>query len=102
MGMQPLSGFLAGPISRARVDRVLMSTNSRMAGRQTLLGQAFDAVWQELAGNYTTALIIEEKRMRLALIILALANFGERDPDEIKDNALATMQFREQQIQSMH
>jgi hypothetical protein len=33
MGMQPLSGFLAGPISRARVDRVLMSTNSRMAGR---------------------------------------------------------------------
>jgi len=71
-------------------------------GTLALLGQAFDEVWQEIAGNYSSAPVIEEKRMRLALIILALANFGERDPDEIKDKALATMQFREQQIQSMH
>ena len=71
-------------------------------GTLTLLGQAFDAVWQELAGNYTTALIIEEKRMRLALIILALANVGERDLDKIKDDALAIMRMREQQIRSMH
>jgi len=69
---------------------------------RALLGQAFDEVWQEIAGNYTSALAIEEKRMRLVLIILALANFGVRDLDEIKDRALATMRLREQQIRSMH
>jgi hypothetical protein len=68
----------------------------------TLLGQAFDEVWQDIAGNYTTAQVIEERRMRLALIILELANIGGRDLDAIKDDALAIMRMREQQIRSMH
>jgi hypothetical protein len=68
----------------------------------TLLGQAFDEVWQEIAGNYITAEVVEERRMRLALIILELANMGERDLDEIKDDALAIMRLREQQTRLMH
>jgi hypothetical protein len=67
-----------------------------------LLGQAFDQVWKVIADNYIGAQVIEERRMRLALIILALAKIGERDLDEIKDDALAIMRIREQQIRSMH
>jgi hypothetical protein len=67
-----------------------------------LLGQAFDEVWEEIAGKYASAQVIEESRIRLALIILELANIGERDLDEIKDDALAIMRIREQQIRSMH
>ena len=72
--------------------------------RQTLalLGQAFDEVWKDIADNYTGAQVIEERRMRLVLIILELANIGERDLDEIKNDALAIMRIREQQIRSMH
>jgi hypothetical protein len=65
-------------------------------------GQAFDEVWQRIADNYIGARVIEERRMRLALIILELAKIGERDLDEIKDDALAIMRISEQQIRSMH
>ena len=68
----------------------------------TLLGQAFDEVWKDIADNYTGAQVIEERRMRLVLIILELANIGERDVDAIKNDALAIMRIREQQIRSMH
>jgi hypothetical protein len=52
--------------------------------------------------NYTGAQVIEERRMRLVLIIIELANIGERDLEEIKNDALAIMRIREQQIRSMH
>ena len=68
----------------------------------TLLGQAFNEVWQEIAGNYTAAQVIADRRMRLALIILSLANIGGRDLDEIKNEALAIARIQEQQIRSMN
>jgi hypothetical protein len=67
-----------------------------------LLGQAFDEVWQDIAGNYGAAATIEDRRTRLALIILELANMGERDLDDIKREALAIMRLREQRTQSRH
>ena len=67
-----------------------------------LLGRAFDDVWQDIAGNYGAAAMIEDRRTRLAQIILELANIGERDLDEIKSDALAIMRLREQRNQSRH
>ena len=67
-----------------------------------LLGQAYEEVWLNIAGNYGTAATIEDRRIRLALIILELANTGERDLDEIKSDALAIMLLREQQTRSLH
>ena len=52
-----------------------------------LLGQAFDEVWKDIAGSYGAAETIEGRRTRLALIILELANIGERVLDEIKSDA---------------
>jgi hypothetical protein len=67
-----------------------------------LLGQAFDEVWLDIAGNYRAASAIEDRRTRLALIILELANMGARDLDDIKSDALAIMRLREQRTQSRH
>jgi hypothetical protein len=62
-----------------------------------LLNQAFDELWKDIAGNYASAQTIEDRRMRLALIILELANIGERDLDEIKTDALAIMRLRDRE-----
>jgi hypothetical protein len=71
-------------------------------GTLQLLGQAFDEVWKDIAGNYGAVETIEDRRRRLALIILEIANIGERDLDEIKSDALAIMRHREQRTQSRH
>lgn len=59
-----------------------------------LLCRAFDEAWQDIAGNYGH-IAVEDKRTRLALIILQLASNGERDVDDIKETALEIMRLRE-------
>jgi hypothetical protein len=71
-------------------------------GKLQLLGQAFNKVWKDIAGNYGAVETIEDRRRRLALIILEIANIAERDLDEIKSDALAIMRHREQLTQSRH
>jgi hypothetical protein len=44
-----------------------------------MLYQAFDETWQQLAGNYQTQAMIEDRRNRLASSIVALADDGVRD-----------------------
>jgi hypothetical protein len=60
-----------------------------------LLGQAFDEVWQEIAANYVAAPVVEDRRNRLSLVILSLAEGGERDPALIKQIALRLMKSME-------
>jgi hypothetical protein len=59
-----------------------------------LLGRAFDEVWQDIGGNYSYAMI-EQRRMRLARIILELACNGERDLADLKLTALEIMRHKE-------
>ena len=70
--------------------------------RLKLLHRAFDELWKDIAGTYGALETIEERRTRLALIILDLANIGERDLDEIKSDALAILRLREPRTQSRH
>ena len=59
-----------------------------------LLGQAFDEAWQEIAGNYGEAMAVD-RRNRLALAILRIADTGERDVAHLKDAALQAMKRSE-------
>ena len=86
----------------AIVHELLNRSASYDPGTLRLLGQAFDEAWKDIAGNYGAAETIEDRRRRLALIILELANIGERDLDEIKSDALAIMRLRKQRTQSGH
>jgi hypothetical protein len=64
-----------------------------------LLGRTFDEVWADIAGNYDVK-ATEDRRRRLALIILNLAGAGERNIDGIKDAALEIMRLVEQPMVS--
>ena len=57
----------------------------------TLLHQAFDETWQQIAGNYDTEAMIEDRRNRLASIIVGLADGGVRDLSQIKEVATLLM-----------
>ena len=57
----------------------------------TLLHQAFDETWQQIAGNYQTEAMIQDRRNRLASIIVGLADGGVRDLAQIKDVAKLLM-----------
>ena len=81
---------------------ILNAFSSYDAGTLKLLHRAFDEVWKDIAGDYGVVETIDERRTRLALIILDLANIGERDLDEIKSDALALMRLREPRRQSRH
>jgi hypothetical protein len=59
-----------------------------------LLGRVFDAAWQDLGGNFGAA-TAENKRTRLAMIILELAKGGERDEDAITAAAVKIMSHKE-------
>jgi hypothetical protein len=60
-----------------------------------LLCRAFDEAWEEELANSYRHMSVEERRTRLALIILELANNGERDLDDIKETALEFMRLKE-------
>jgi hypothetical protein len=59
-----------------------------------LLSRAFDETWQDIGGNYGAA-TAEDRRTRLALIILELAGNGERDLIDLKYMALEIMRHKE-------
>jgi hypothetical protein len=56
-----------------------------------MLSQAFDEVWREIAGKYYAEAMIEDRRNRLATIILGLADGGERDLSRMKTCASKLM-----------
>ena len=60
-----------------------------------LLCRAFDEAWEEEFANSYAHMSVEERRTRPALIILELANNGERDVEDIKETALEIMRLRE-------
>jgi hypothetical protein len=55
-----------------------------------LLGRAFDAAWQDLRGDRCAA-AEEDRRTRLALIILELAGREKRDEESIRAAAVSLM-----------
>jgi hypothetical protein len=59
--------------------RSLIDTASHDPDTLKMLSQAFDEVWREIAANYHAEAMIEDRRNRLATIILGLADGGERD-----------------------
>ena len=61
------------------MGRSLIDTASYDPDTLKMLGQAFDDVWREMAANYHAQAMIEDRRNRLATIILGLADGGERD-----------------------
>ena len=64
--------------------RSLFHTASYDPDTLKMLSQAFDEVWREIAANYQAEAMIEDRRNRLATIILSLADGGERDLSRMK------------------
>ena len=60
-----------------------------------LLCRAFDEAWEEEIANSYRHMSVEERRTRLALIILEIANNRDRDLDDIKETALEFMRLKE-------
>ena len=77
------------------MGRFFLDSASYDSDTLKLLGYAFDEVWKEIAGNYVAASVVEDRRNRLSLIILGLAEGGERDPALIKQIALRLMKSME-------
>jgi hypothetical protein len=56
------------------------------------IGQAFDAAWADIAGNFgNDPLDIEKARLRLANAVLSVAHEDSRDVDVLKKGALEAM-----------
>ena len=66
------------------MGRSLIDTASYDPDTLKMLSQAFDDVWGEMAGNYHAQAMIEDRRNRLATIILGLADGGEHDLARMK------------------
>jgi hypothetical protein len=77
------------------MDRSFLDSASYDPNTLKLLGQAFDETWKEIAANYVAAPVVEDRRNRLSLIILGLAEGGERDAALIKQIALRLMKSME-------
>jgi hypothetical protein len=77
------------------MGRTLLDSNTSF-DPETLqvLCRAFDEAWENIAGSYVH-IAPEERRTRLATVILQLASNGERDVEELKDAALEAMRLRE-------
>jgi hypothetical protein len=61
-----------------------------------LLSRAFDETWQDIGGNFGID-AAEDRRTRLAQIILEVAGNGERDLIDLKYMALEIMRHKERQ-----
>jgi hypothetical protein len=59
-----------------------------------LLGHTFDAAWGEIAKDGGAA-TTDERRTRLALIVIEIAKAGVRDPGSIKSTAVKMMRALE-------
>ena len=73
------------------MGRSLIDTASYDPDTLKMLSQAFDDVWREMAGKYHAQAMIEDRRNRLATIILGLADGGERDLARMKTCAMKLM-----------
>ena len=65
-------------------------------GPETLkaIGEAFDAAWLEISGNYSNVLAERETgRLKLATALLSVAADSMYDPQKLKAAALARMNF---------
>ena len=61
-----------------------------------VLYAAFDDAWAHLAPTHSaTPLMIEATRLKLANVVLSLAEPNSNDADSIKDAALRTMALRD-------
>ena len=58
------------------------------------MGEAFDQVWADIAGNFGGPSEIETARLRLAEAIISLATEGITDVAELKAGALRAMAMR--------
>jgi hypothetical protein len=58
------------------------------------LCNAFDEAWDDIANSYSH-IGVEERRTRLALIILDLGSKDARDIQDLKDTALEIMRLKE-------
>ena len=57
-----------------------------------VIGQAFDAAWVEVAGNFgDDPALVEAARLKLATAILAVANNESRDVEVLKKAAIEQM-----------
>jgi len=57
-----------------------------------VMGEAFDAAWAEIAGNFgNDPVVIEAARMKLANAVLSIASEDSRDVDALKQAALQAM-----------
>ena len=57
-----------------------------------VIGQAFDAAWADIAGNFGGHPVqVEAARLKLANAILSMANEDSRDAEELKRTALERM-----------
>jgi hypothetical protein len=57
------------------------------------LCDAFDGAWEDIAPTFSR-MSIEERRTRLAVVILALAEYGEWDAKDMKESAIRVMRRR--------
>ncbi len=62
-----------------------------------VMTEAFDAAWQDIAGNYSGR-FSDDRRTSLAKIIFGLADQGLTDGALIKENALQLMARRERAV----
>ena len=57
-----------------------------------VMGEAFDAAWAEIAGDFgNDPLVIEAARIKLANAILSIATENSRDVEALKQAALQAM-----------
>jgi hypothetical protein len=73
------------------MGRSMLKSGSFDLDTLAMLYQAFDETWQQVAGNYQTQAMIEDRRNQLASIIIALADNGVRDLAQIKEVATLVM-----------
>jgi hypothetical protein len=73
------------------MGRSMLKSGSFDVDTLTMLYQACDETWQQVAGNYQTQAMIEDRRSQLASIIIALADNGVRDLAQIKEVATLVM-----------
>ena len=57
-----------------------------------ILTEVFENAWRTVSGSSAVAEGSETARNRLARQIILLAQAGERDPAQLRDNAIAFMQ----------
>ena len=56
-----------------------------------VIGQAFDEAWSSIAGNFMDGATAQAARLKLANIILSIADDDSRDAKALKQRALDAM-----------